>query len=154
MGWACSRVLASSKEKGLNMLGDLARSKEKGLNMLGDLARSKEKGSQHARGFSPQQEEGSQHAWGFSPQQGEWAGHARCFSPQGGGGKNRTYKTLFIKIDTRDKCQIAAMPKLKTSCSRVGSVDRVEGVYFVKDHDCIARLGLDIELNFYQPTDY
>jgi len=76
------------------------------------------------------------------------------FSPQGGEKKIALNETLFIKICARDKSQIAAMPKLETSCSRVGSVDRVEGVYLVKDHDCIARLGLYIELNFYQPTDY
>ena len=46
------------------------------------------------------------------------------------------------------------MPKLETTCSREGSDDRVGGVYFFEDHDCIDRLGLDIELNFDQPTDY
>ena len=101
--------------------------------------------SQHARGLSPQQGERSQHARSFSPQQGEWAGHARCFSPQGGEKKIALNETLFIKIYTHDKSQIATMPKLKTSCSRIGSDGRVGGVYFFEDHDCIDHLGLGME---------
>ena len=45
------------------------------------------------------------------------------------------------------------MPKFETSCSLVRSNDRVGGVYFFEDHDCIDRLGLNIELDFYQPTE-